>query len=393
MQVKSRAFLLIAAVVLAGCVGQQGGTGGGGTAGVIIQSFSPEVPEVDSDTQVLFFTNVKNVGDVVASNVEIKLSGLDDWTGTQTASLGTLVPADPARGLEGEERIQEFNLKSPAKDVTITYFPTARVTYTYETKSTIQFSFATREQIRATPEESTAQVTTTGGPFLITVRGKLPVVSSDRREAVVQLEIQNVGGGRAGKGRTVADIDFIRFSIEKQSGGTFSCPTDPNIRLIGGKSRLVTCKITFSTIQPAQAVTATLDIKLNYDYFVDTESSVTLLKTLAPIAPGATPPAAIPPATGCAPGTYPYCSSNECRIALANGAECNPTCNNICSGSMECRGGHCCELAQWWDSCTNSCQPTLGQGQSCNSGCTDRCSGAMTCCPSGGLQNTCQFRC
>ncbi len=280
MQVKSRAFLLIAAVVLAGCVGQTTRTGGG-TAGVIITSFAPEIPEVESGADASFFTIVKNVGDTpttIAS--EIILLGLDDWTGNKISEIGSLQPADPGRGLEGEEELAEFKLTAPKlKGVSLTYTPTARVMYNYQTKSTIQFSFATTELIRGEPQQSTVQVTTTGGPFSIVLRGSLPVISSTNPTAKVQLEIQNVGGGVAGVSKNANDIDSINFDItrKKPDGTGFSCnPAIGNIRLIGGKSRILTCTITLSpsSISRADFATAVVDINLNYYYIVDTQTSV-----------------------------------------------------------------------------------------------------------------------
>lgn len=273
-------FLLIAAVALAGCIGQPGGTVGSGTAGVIITSFSPEVPEVESGSKVLFFTTAKNVGDIEATGIDIRILGLDDWTGTATKTITPLKPADPQRGLEGEESLEDFELTAPTKQVGITYTPTARVTYKYESKPTIQFKFATREAIRGTPQESTATVTQTGGPFVVTVRGKLPIISSDKREATVQLEIQNVGGGRATKGTASGDVDFITVSLDKQSGATFGCNPTGAVRLVGGKSRLVSCKITFNSVPTAGVATAILDLKLDYTYFVETQTSVTVLKEI-----------------------------------------------------------------------------------------------------------------
>ena len=267
--------------MLAGCVGQPGGIVGGGTAGVIITSFSPEVPEVESGSEVNFFVTVKNIGDVDnTGGLNLELLGLDDWEGEKSKPIPVLKAADPARGLEGEEQLFELKLTAPkGKEVSITYAPTARATFNYKTESNIQFRFATSEQIRGTPAESTAKVTTTGGPFVITVRGKLPVISSTSPKAKIQLEIQNVGGGRAITS-TAGGPDFIIFSIEKKKGAEFGCTPKDKFRLIGGKSRLITCTITALNPQPAGFATATLDIKLAYGYFVETTTSVTVLKKI-----------------------------------------------------------------------------------------------------------------
>ena len=280
MQVKNlQIVFVIAAVVLAGCVGQPG-TVGSGTAGVIITSFSPELPEIESGSKVLFLTTVKNVGDLEAKNVKLEVLGLEEWTGTTTKDISSLKPADPQRGLEGEESLQDFELTAPTKQVGVTYTPAVRVTYNYESRPTIQFAFPTREAVRGTPQQSTATVTQTGGPFVVSVRGNLPIISSEKKEATVQIEVQNVGGGRAAKGSGTADVDFIRLSIASQSGATFACTPTGDVRLVGGKSRLISCKITFTNVPTAGTATATLDLKLEYAYFVETAASVTVLKEI-----------------------------------------------------------------------------------------------------------------
>ena len=285
MHVKnSQIFLLIVAVALAGCVGQPGGGTNSGTAGVIITSFSPEVPEVEGDTEVSFFTIIKNVGDAPTETPIIQLFGLDDWTPINpsvTASLRipSLRPADPARNLEGEESIAEFKLKAPTlKGASLTYTPMARIIYNYETKSTIQFKFATTELVRGGQQASTAQVTTTGGPFSIITRGSLPVISPANPKAIVQLEIQNVGGGTAVSNTPAGMVDSINIHTDIKPVGTeFSCdPATANIRLIGGKSRLFKCTITLppSSIPRAGFATAVAEISLKYYYIVGTQTSI-----------------------------------------------------------------------------------------------------------------------
>ncbi|MBI4010289.1 MAG: hypothetical protein HY361_03835 [Candidatus Aenigmarchaeota archaeon] len=292
MQVKLQIFLLAAAVVLAGCIGQPTTTGGGGTAGLIITSFSPELPEVEGGENVVFTMAVKNVGDVsvATSAAKIQILGLDDWavpSGSpgKTVTIDTdLRRADPARGEEGEEFFKDTTLTAPQKDTTITYTPTVRVLYPYTTTSTILLKFATREVIKTDPnQQSTATIATTSGPFVVSVRGKLLTIKSGSNvEVPFQLEIQNVGGGRAFSGTGVDaasdEIDKIKVT-PTGSGATITCdPSGADVRLIGGKSRVLSCRATFSTVPPA-TITATLDLELEYNYFIDTQTSVTLLKT------------------------------------------------------------------------------------------------------------------
>ena len=293
---KPQIFLLTVAVVLAGCVGQPGGTAGGGTAGLILTSFSPEVPEVESGQSVSFTTIVKNVGDitVTSGNAKIDIIGLDDWTGDKTKTVDIdLRRADPSRQEEGGEFLHDFPLTAPTgKQVTLSYTPTARLSYFYETISTIQMKFVTRELTRTNPnEQSTATVTTTSGPFLVTVKGKLPIIQSgDNVKVSFQLEIQNVGGGKAfaGIGLEAAsnEADLISITVPQIQGVTIPACTPISTtnqsppRLIGGKSRLLSCTLTFSKVPAAGFATSNFDLNLAYNYLIDTQSSVTVLKPI-----------------------------------------------------------------------------------------------------------------
>ncbi len=289
---KNAQILLVVAtvVILAGCVQQPAKVGG---AGIVITSFSPEVQEVESTSPVLFTASIQNVGDLANTNkINLEIFGLDDWAGDKAAAIDSpLQPADTARGVEGQTAIKDFSLTSPTKDVTVAYTPTLRVSYTYSTKSTIQLKFVTRELVRTNPQEqSTATVTTSGGLFIVSVKGKLsPIQSSTGNVNVpVQIELQNVGGGRAypagdpaAAKPTSTSIDNIKVTITSTGATTTCIPTGENVRLVGGKSRIISCTLAFTSIQAAGLATAVLDVALDYNYFVDTAASVTVLKKVA----------------------------------------------------------------------------------------------------------------
>jgi hypothetical protein len=249
---------------------------GGGTAGVIITSFSPEVPEVYEQSTVLFTTIVKNLGDIPVATGEarVEILGLDDWAPIDPSRkpiaklIGDrLIGADPTRNLEGGEAVLDFKLRAPQKTNTITYTPVARLTYPYSTKSTIQLKFATKELVRINPnEQSAATITTSSGPLAIAIKGRLPVV--EPRPVTFQLEIQNVGGGKV----------FFRAS-DSVNIATDVCTPKGDQRLVGGKSRILTCTVTVPADAPVGGfATKTFDVHLSYTYIIDKQTSVTVLK-------------------------------------------------------------------------------------------------------------------
>lgn len=266
-------LFVVAAVVLAGCVGQPGGGGGFG-AGVIIKSFAPTAISVPSGTPVDITIEVKNVGQREAASVSAKLLGISaGWSGgTNELSLATTLG-------EGEGTTGFWTLTSPSdkKNIDITYDFLGRVTYGYKTDADVVFTVATSEYLRSVtrPGESAPSnlglrsSTTTAGPLAVNARTKLPTVTKAGDKIRVQYEIQNVGGGRVYKttpGDDILDIDGS------------SCPgrTSSEVRLAGGKSALITCEITTPS-GFTQFTTVTHNLKLNYKYFVDSATTITVL--------------------------------------------------------------------------------------------------------------------
>ena len=110
-----------------------------------------------------------------------------------------------------------------------------------------------------------------------------PIASGSSVKVPVQLEIQNVGGGRAFLKDTTPssdNIDKIKLTEEAKGPITAICTkdSDGNVRLTGGKSRIVSCTLTFNSVTAGSKATATLGITLDYDYFIETTTSVTVLK-------------------------------------------------------------------------------------------------------------------
>ncbi len=291
--------LLVFVVFLAGCAQQATTTGG---TGVIIKSFAPDLTDASGGSTVTFIVNAKNTGDATADNVKALLFGLsNEWTTMPTAVSsvggGKLAPADLATGLPGEEGSVDWSLTAPAgKASDVTYDASVRLFYTYPTTSDIIIRFVTDDYARTTPTAQKGILTsgTTAGPLTITAVARTPVLSTGSTKGRIQLEIQNIGSGRVFKGASIpsngvilaADLDILKAVTITGVGALGSCAvgaagnsqTPANVRLAGGKSKVISCDVDASGIVNFKDIA--LKITVDYNYFVDSASQVTVSKAL-----------------------------------------------------------------------------------------------------------------
>lgn len=301
-------FSVVSVVFLAGC------TGGGGEAstgaGIIITSFVPDVQSVDAGSSVTFTVNLKNVGGKTSDAGKALFFGLsNDWTisGTNPATLTKLAPADPSAGLTGEESSLDWSATigaSTAKNADISYDASVRVMYGYSTTTDTLLRFVKSDYLRTAPNtpKGIQSSTTTAGPLLVTATARTPTLSSTSTTGRVQFEIQNIGPGRVIK--TIAadtgivgapDLDIIKKITITGVGTSGTCAgkaadasgivtldatavTPDNIRLAGGKSKVISCDIAVGDLTNFKDIA--LNVKIEYNYYVDSTTSVTVLRAL-----------------------------------------------------------------------------------------------------------------
>ncbi len=310
MRLKKELMLLsvISIVFLAGCAG------GGGEApasnGFVITSFSPDITNIDGGSTVSFVVNVKNLGEKTAKKLDATIFGLsNEWTDIETNAkfsinknyMGTLAGADVTTGLTGEEGSTSWDLTAPAgKTTDITYDVSVRVNGTYNTTADGILRIVQSSYLKTNPnvQRGVISSSSSGGPIVITVKARTPVVSPSVDTARVQFEIQNAGSGRVYS--TIGDptdtIDTLtRVTVSSSSdlqecaGTTDATNTGKgtnddneigittNLRLAGGKSKVISCDIKVST---ANFQDMTVNMTLDYYYFVDSAAQVTVLRAL-----------------------------------------------------------------------------------------------------------------
>lgn len=278
--------LLVLVVFLSGCVGQPEGPSAG-TAGVVIQNFKTDLTETEPGMPVILSFTVKNIGGAKATSVSTELIGLtNEWSISpgRTQSISDLLPADPERGItEGQEDYKEWSLTGPAKNVKLTYNINARVYYTYATVSESLLRAVTYDYFRQTQERGGIEITkATGGPLSVTVKAPSTIISGG--QVMVQFEIQNVGGGRAyksGDKPTTNTLDMVSVSIS----GADCDGTSKEVRLVNGKTGRLYCRVNTAGVTNFQDFTISLTV--NYKYYLESTTSISVLPAIEGITPGA----------------------------------------------------------------------------------------------------------
>ncbi len=339
------AFLIVAAVVFAGCIGQPTTTTATGN-GVIISSFSSDFPEVRSGEEATIMLSLANVGESDATGVTVQLFGLNfganDWTRT-TGSLVTALPtllrgANPSANLAGDTYDVTWGLKSPANlRVDNTYTADARVNFLYKTTAVSTIRFVSNDYIKSLPTAQADQVRKTAGVIsskvsnapiqLSSTVGTRPLIVYNGGEVyTVSIVISNAGTGNAFKntadypgvtnGKAVStntmtslDSKYLNLvNVNIKTDATINCksafeqkdgkiitedPTEKTgyVSLNRGKSKTLSCSITAPTTASAVGNTKdyTINTQLEYGYFVDTSASIKVLRTDEVTIPGTTP--------------------------------------------------------------------------------------------------------
>ena len=295
-----QSFLLVATVVLAGCVGQPSAITS--TNGVIIKSFTANPQVADFGVPVFIEAVVKNVGEQEAKNVLLKLIGLtNEWTkdGTNTIddtwrtgtiltgqSTDTLFPADPSRGFtEGEEVFKDWKAFPPRKNTELNYEVTARAEYDYQTTSESLIRIVSTSYFRQTNNKGgLVSSKTSGGPLAVNVISPNTVIAAGTNTMTIQIEVQNVGGGKTlldGNLDRVKVETFSRlvgigpdFKLDSKNQNEGECSKD-DLKLIGSRTGRIICEIKLP--EPSPFTDMPISVKASYRYFVDSTVQVKVL--------------------------------------------------------------------------------------------------------------------
>jgi len=279
----------MAAVVLSGCIGGGGGTGG--TAGVVIDYFEPDISEIYSSEEVMFTAGVKNIGEENAENVELRLFGLgNDWTwdsGKTQQISGRLEKSDESEGIEGGTGEAQWVVTSPSGlKVDNTYTANVRLSYDYETTARANVKVYDTDYLRSISEEASdimqssgiETFTVTDAPISIELTGlsKPLIYRESGQKSSVTVLINNVGDGKPYLDNE-NDLS-VRVGKVTVDGEVISDVSNKDYRLPrSGKKSL---PVQFELPDIESYTTIPIEIELTYRYFVDSSTNIIVLKTL-----------------------------------------------------------------------------------------------------------------
>jgi len=285
---------LIFLVYLSGCIGQAPAAKGVAT-GVIIKSFKPDIPEIFSEDSVVFTLTVENVGEEDAHDVQAKLFGLGtDWTwdsSKQTIGDGNLLKSQPKDKIPGGTGDITWNANSPSGlKVDNTYTAGVRVYYSYKTTALGTIKVYNQNYLKAKPEEAekimkssgVASFSVTKAPVSISLAGvaRPLIYRSGTQISALTILIDNVGQGNPYREtETDMEITITKFKVSNTNCLDKISDKTPRLPRTGQKS--VSCTFNLPTTV-VEYTTIPMEVELSYKYFVDSSTTIKVLKTFLP---------------------------------------------------------------------------------------------------------------
>lgn len=274
-------LLVISIIIVSGCTGQ-GGSQGGSSQGIIIESFGPTLSEVEPGEVFDIIARIKNVGGAEVTGIRPEIYGLGEWKLRTIASApSSLLPPDPARGIEGEEAEITWEATAPSYKTGIDNHEfELRVYHRYSTSAVAQIKVATDSYIKSFPtdeqeakrnELGVVMEKTTSGPISVNIIAPNKVIKAGNNEVRVTVDIQNVGGG------SVTNNE-IPISISSSTSRVNCGLTGNTVRLTGGKSKQLRCSIYADMARGWDTIPLRVDIN-NYEYWVSSFATISVLPT------------------------------------------------------------------------------------------------------------------
>lgn len=278
-------------VLVSGCVG----FGGGGVAygtGVVIESFETDFPEVYSTENVNFNLKVRNTGSVSAEDVEARIVGLEEWKGNRACgTVDEIIAPNPIYGTQGGTRTCLITLTAPEipQGLSLTYYPTARVTYRYSTETVKIITIYPTQELKRLQDQGKAlpieTESSTSGPISLDIQTKSPIRSFERSITFpITVNIENVGGGVVCLTNECHDSETwnrVWVKIDPKDMDITECSSGwIDVTLWKGKSNTITCKLRAKSLLTSVSSKKTLKVIASYSYFFDKSIPITVIPKL-----------------------------------------------------------------------------------------------------------------
>jgi len=320
-------------VFVSACAGVPG-LGGAGVAtgaGVIPLEFKFTPSKVVSGDKALLSLTVQNLGSVEAKNVNVFLFGLPtDWRedGAPYRTFQTPFNLEPPRTdtkVPGEKNTLTWILTAPQylpQKIPFSYTASARICYPYKTTASGSIELLSEQEFVSLQREGRISekpvaVKTTSAPLSIRIDSTQPLLWRADKNVTFRVTINNVGGGTvlspsldcaifktgfSGQAN-ITELNKLNFKIE---GSGFNCDiTGGPLFLERGKSQSFSVRCPIGDMPVTPRLEKQIELTLDYNYYIDTSTTVTVEgldvtqapppTATAPSAP-ATPTAAASPA-------------------------------------------------------------------------------------------------
>ncbi len=307
MESKFIIILPFIAMFVSGCTQVESGNG------LVIQNIEPDLPQAFSGEEVTFFARIKNTGSVTATNAHAELLGIDqDWY-NEGVQIGkgpwvngkklpeeekcsytggfSLKPPDPFYGTEGASFTCSWKYLAPElpPTTTITYNPTVRVYYAYQSQTVKSVTIVPKDQLRLLqdsgqplPSDVKSQ---SRSPVSIDVETPGPVRTSfNNVEFPLRIRINNINSGTVCYPNTAEackkqNINWNKIKLTIDLPDTMrllDCDQEIVLDLFRGQSNSITCKVLATNIVADFPTTSTIIAIGDYMYLIDKSTSVSV---------------------------------------------------------------------------------------------------------------------
>ena len=294
---KAKLLLLLvpifAVVAISGCT--QSNTPASGP-GVVILNWEPTLSSVESGDPLQLRVKVQNQGTLLAQDVKAVLIGIsvDEWgLGAQTIlPFGEMLPYNTVQQTAGETRQGTYDLVAPrlSKGTTLTYSPQVRVYYHYKTTAIKPITLVNDAELVRLQDQgktlSSGDTQSSAGPLKVTMSTGKFIKTKDygfaRNVFPINIVIQNTGGGVVSTMGVPQNDYLVNVKIEFPSRLTGDCGTGAfsggNVQLWKGQDTTLTCNVQINS-PPLASEEATIKVTLEYDYYTESKTSITVAGT------------------------------------------------------------------------------------------------------------------
>jgi len=290
----------IVVVAISGCTGTSDSGATFGT-GIAILNWEPTFSSgLESGDSLQFRLRVQNQGEVTAVEVTPVITGIvpEDWGLPTSQFYGygigqsfDMMPPNRIQNTPGEIRQETYDARAPSLPfgVTQTFTPQIRVYYTYRTTASKLITLVNEQELKRLQDKgqtlSSKDTVSSAGPLKVTINAGKFLKSKDvgvSRAFPITVDIQNVGGGVVSTMNQpemdyVVDIAFQTTSGRLTLSGCQNQNTQGGVTLWKGQSATVTCTATIGQVLATEE--ANIKVVLDYDYYVDASTAVTVTGT------------------------------------------------------------------------------------------------------------------